>query len=149
MKTSYEPGEEIMYNCDPGYVSRLGSRRFTCPLTGVWPINTLKCIRKSAPSLIFSPLFWVPNILRGVHFNVRTLSCLGCRGLGWAEQQRTVERQGALEVLPGRSEWGQWVYLEKRRPELREIEQGDLDWSKEREIIQVLELNNIRLKKNV
>lgn len=38
-----------MYFCKAGYVSRGGMRRFTCPYTGIWPINTLRCTRKSAP----------------------------------------------------------------------------------------------------
>ncbi|KAM8774006.1 beta-2-glycoprotein 1 [Rhynchonycteris naso] len=49
LKTSYEPGEEITYFCQPGYMSRGGMRRFTCPLSGLWPINTLKCIPKVCP----------------------------------------------------------------------------------------------------
>ena len=48
LKRTYEPGEQIVFSCQPGYVSRGGIRRFTCPLTGLWPINTLKCMRKSA-----------------------------------------------------------------------------------------------------
>ncbi|XP_076399732.1 beta-2-glycoprotein 1 isoform X2 [Peromyscus maniculatus bairdii] len=49
LKTFYEPGEQIVYSCKPGYVSRGGMRRFTCPLTGMWPINTLKCTRRVCP----------------------------------------------------------------------------------------------------
>ncbi|ERE69097.1 beta-2-glycoprotein 1 [Cricetulus griseus] len=49
LKTFYEPGEQIVYSCKPGYVSRGGMRRFTCPLTGMWPINTLKCIPRVCP----------------------------------------------------------------------------------------------------
>ncbi|XP_012309279.1 beta-2-glycoprotein 1 isoform X2 [Aotus nancymaae] len=49
LKTIYEPGEEIVYSCKPGYVSRGGIRRFTCPLTGMWPINTLKCTPRVCP----------------------------------------------------------------------------------------------------
>ncbi|KAM4843195.1 beta-2-glycoprotein 1 isoform 2-T2 [Thomomys bottae] len=48
-KTFYLPGEQIVYSCKPGYVSRGGMRRFTCPLSGMWPINTLKCIPISCP----------------------------------------------------------------------------------------------------
>ncbi|XP_024616817.1 beta-2-glycoprotein 1 isoform X2 [Neophocaena asiaeorientalis asiaeorientalis] len=49
LKTSYAPGEEIVYSCQPGYVSRGGIRRFTCPLTGLWPINTLRCTPITCP----------------------------------------------------------------------------------------------------
>ncbi|XP_021032959.1 beta-2-glycoprotein 1 [Mus caroli] len=49
LKTSYDPGEQIVYSCKPGYVSRGGMRRFTCPLTGMWPINTLRCIPRVCP----------------------------------------------------------------------------------------------------
>ncbi|XP_072501584.1 beta-2-glycoprotein 1 [Notamacropus eugenii] len=49
LKQSYEPGEQIVYSCKPGYVSRGGMRRFTCPLTGMWPINTLKCQARVCP----------------------------------------------------------------------------------------------------
>ncbi|KAF3817332.1 hypothetical protein GH733_011732 [Mirounga leonina] len=41
-------GEQIVYACRPGYTSRGGMRRFTCPLTGVWPINTLRCTQNGA-----------------------------------------------------------------------------------------------------
>uniref|UniRef100_A0A5G2R1G7 Beta-2-glycoprotein 1 n=1 Tax=Sus scrofa TaxID=9823 RepID=A0A5G2R1G7_PIG len=49
LKSSYAPGEEIVYTCQPGYVSRGGIRRFICPLTGLWPINTLKCLPRVCP----------------------------------------------------------------------------------------------------
>uniref|UniRef100_A0A667I6Y1 Beta-2-glycoprotein 1 n=1 Tax=Lynx canadensis TaxID=61383 RepID=A0A667I6Y1_LYNCA len=49
VKASYDPGEQIIYSCQPGYVSRGGMRRFICPLTGIWPINTLKCIPVTCP----------------------------------------------------------------------------------------------------
>uniref|UniRef100_A0A8D2BKE5 Beta-2-glycoprotein 1 n=1 Tax=Sus scrofa TaxID=9823 RepID=A0A8D2BKE5_PIG len=49
LKSSYAPGEEIVYTCQPGYVSRGGIRRFICPLTGLWPINTLKCLPITCP----------------------------------------------------------------------------------------------------
>ncbi|XP_029424265.1 beta-2-glycoprotein 1 isoform X3 [Nannospalax galili] len=49
LKAAYDPGEQIVYSCKPGYVSRGGMRRFTCPLTGMWPINTLKCIPRVCP----------------------------------------------------------------------------------------------------
>ncbi|XP_061471564.1 beta-2-glycoprotein 1 [Rhineura floridana] len=45
-KEEYNLGEEITYSCNPGYVPQSGSRRFTCPLTGRWPIVTLRCIPK-------------------------------------------------------------------------------------------------------
>ncbi|XP_055983881.1 beta-2-glycoprotein 1 [Sorex fumeus] len=49
LKDVYDPGETIVYSCKPGYVSRGGMRRFTCPLTGLWPINTLKCTPRVCP----------------------------------------------------------------------------------------------------
>ncbi|XP_027375033.1 beta-2-glycoprotein 1 isoform X2 [Bos indicus x Bos taurus] len=49
LKRAYEPGEQIVFSCQPGYVSRGGIRRFTCPLTGLWPINTLKCMPITCP----------------------------------------------------------------------------------------------------
>ncbi|XP_003786662.1 beta-2-glycoprotein 1 [Otolemur garnettii] len=48
-KKSYQLGEEIVYFCKPGYESRGGLRQLTCPLTGVWPVNTLKCTPKVCP----------------------------------------------------------------------------------------------------
>ncbi|XP_004618039.2 beta-2-glycoprotein 1 [Sorex araneus] len=49
LKNVYDPGEQIVYSCQPGYESRGGMRRFTCPLTGHWPINTLKCTPRVCP----------------------------------------------------------------------------------------------------
>ncbi|XP_029784066.1 beta-2-glycoprotein 1 isoform X2 [Suricata suricatta] len=49
LKSFYDPGEQIVYSCQPGYVSRGGMRRFTCPLTGIWPVNTLKCTPVTCP----------------------------------------------------------------------------------------------------
>ncbi|KAF0873606.1 APOH protein, partial [Crocuta crocuta] len=49
LKASYDPGEEIMYSCQPGYMSRGGIRRFICPLTGIWPVNTLMCKPRVCP----------------------------------------------------------------------------------------------------
>ncbi|XP_025721221.1 beta-2-glycoprotein 1, partial [Callorhinus ursinus] len=49
LKESYDPGEQIVYSCHAGYVSRGGMRRFTCPLTGLWPINTLRCTPRVCP----------------------------------------------------------------------------------------------------
>ncbi|XP_037349413.1 beta-2-glycoprotein 1 [Talpa occidentalis] len=49
LKASYEPGEVITYNCLPGYYTKGGFRRFTCPLTGSWPMNSMKCVPKVCP----------------------------------------------------------------------------------------------------
>lgn len=49
LKQSYLPGEEIVYSCQPGYQSRGVVRRFTCPLTGLWPVNTLRCLPRVCP----------------------------------------------------------------------------------------------------
>lgn len=49
LKNFYDPGEQIVYVCKPGYVSWGSMRRFTCPLTGQWPINTLKCTPRVCP----------------------------------------------------------------------------------------------------
>ncbi|XP_062072457.1 beta-2-glycoprotein 1 [Lepus europaeus] len=49
LKMSYEPGEQVTYTCKPGYVSRGGMRRLTCPLSGMWPINTLRCTPRVCP----------------------------------------------------------------------------------------------------
>uniref|UniRef100_G3TRI4 Beta-2-glycoprotein 1 n=1 Tax=Loxodonta africana TaxID=9785 RepID=G3TRI4_LOXAF len=50
LKSFYDPGEQITYTCQPGYVARGGvMRRFTCPLTGMWPVNTLKCLPRVCP----------------------------------------------------------------------------------------------------
>ncbi|CAM4554629.1 beta-2-glycoprotein 1 [Lepidochelys kempii] len=49
-KRIYERGEEIMYTCDPGYSHQSGSRKYTCPWSGKWPINTMRCIPKKCPS---------------------------------------------------------------------------------------------------
>ncbi|ELK12441.1 Beta-2-glycoprotein 1 [Pteropus alecto] len=49
LKTSYEPGDQIVYTCQPGYVSHGNMRRFTCPFTGLWPINTLRCRPMTCP----------------------------------------------------------------------------------------------------
>nr|XP_056722485.1 beta-2-glycoprotein 1 [Euleptes europaea] len=48
-KEEYHLGEEITYFCNPGYVPQTGSRRYICPLTGKWPIVTLRCIPRKCP----------------------------------------------------------------------------------------------------
>lgn len=78
-----------MYFCKPGYVSRGGMRRFTCPLTGIWPMNTLRCTRKSAPSGTFSTLLPILDIW-GRQF---TSSCSVCG--------RLAELQGREEACEG------------------------------------------------
>nr|XP_034959913.1 beta-2-glycoprotein 1 isoform X2 [Zootoca vivipara] len=45
-KEEFDIGEEITYHCDPGYVAQSGSRRYTCPMSGRWPIVTFRCIPK-------------------------------------------------------------------------------------------------------
>uniref|UniRef100_A0A8D0DHZ7 Beta-2-glycoprotein 1 n=1 Tax=Salvator merianae TaxID=96440 RepID=A0A8D0DHZ7_SALMN len=45
-KQVYSPGEEVTYSCNPGYVPQSGSRRYTCPWSGKWPVVTLRCIPK-------------------------------------------------------------------------------------------------------
>ncbi|XP_004693411.1 PREDICTED: beta-2-glycoprotein 1 [Condylura cristata] len=50
LKPSYEAGEEIRYTCQPGYYSTRGDmRRFICPITGMWPANSLKCVPRVCP----------------------------------------------------------------------------------------------------
>lgn len=49
LKNSYDPGDQIVYSCLPGYYSPGGYRRFTCPLSGIWPVNTLKCMPRVCP----------------------------------------------------------------------------------------------------
>uniref|UniRef100_A0A6I8NC81 Beta-2-glycoprotein 1 n=1 Tax=Ornithorhynchus anatinus TaxID=9258 RepID=A0A6I8NC81_ORNAN len=49
LKAFYEPGDVIVYTCKAGY-SMLGQvRKYTCPLTGLWPVNTVKCLPKVCP----------------------------------------------------------------------------------------------------
>ncbi|RXM36796.1 Centrosomal protein of 112 kDa [Acipenser ruthenus] len=39
----YEPGQEIIYQCNPGYRMTAGSRKNICKATGTWPSPTMKC----------------------------------------------------------------------------------------------------------
>uniref|UniRef100_A0A6I8NRP6 Beta-2-glycoprotein 1 n=1 Tax=Ornithorhynchus anatinus TaxID=9258 RepID=A0A6I8NRP6_ORNAN len=49
LKAFYEPGDVIVYTCKAGY-SMLGQvRKYTCPLTGLWPVNTVKCLPITCP----------------------------------------------------------------------------------------------------
>ncbi|XP_039181451.1 beta-2-glycoprotein 1 [Crotalus tigris] len=48
-KAGYWPGEDIVYQCNPGYVPQYGSRRYICPSSGVWPTITFRCIPKKCP----------------------------------------------------------------------------------------------------
>ncbi|XP_026566993.1 beta-2-glycoprotein 1 isoform X1 [Pseudonaja textilis] len=48
-KEAYLPGEDIVYQCNPGYIPRSGSRRYICPLSGIWPTVIFKCIPKVCP----------------------------------------------------------------------------------------------------
>nr|XP_020662110.1 beta-2-glycoprotein 1 isoform X1 [Pogona vitticeps] len=43
-KAEYNVGEEITYQCNPGYIARSGSRKYICPLSGRWPSILLTCI---------------------------------------------------------------------------------------------------------
>ncbi|KAG8505055.1 Beta-2-glycoprotein 1, partial [Galemys pyrenaicus] len=49
LKTFYEPGDQIVYTCLPGYWTLGGIRRFTCPNTGIWLTNSMRCIPKVCP----------------------------------------------------------------------------------------------------
>ncbi|KAK6478151.1 beta-2-glycoprotein 1-like [Huso huso] len=42
----YEPGQEIIYQCNPGYRITAGSRKNICKATGTWPSPTMKCSPK-------------------------------------------------------------------------------------------------------
>ncbi|KAM6470148.1 LOW QUALITY PROTEIN: beta-2-glycoprotein 1 [Liasis olivaceus] len=46
-KEEYSPGEEIIYSCDLGFIPQSDSMSYTCPLSGIWPNMTFKCIRPS------------------------------------------------------------------------------------------------------
>ncbi|XP_067403428.1 beta-2-glycoprotein 1 [Emydura macquarii macquarii] len=48
-KRVYERGEEITYSCVPGYSHHSGSRKYTCPWSGKWPLATMRCIPKKCP----------------------------------------------------------------------------------------------------
>ncbi|XP_078510439.1 beta-2-glycoprotein 1 isoform X2 [Lissotriton helveticus] len=48
-KRVYEPGEQIIYACQPGYVQRSGQRTMICPISGEWNKPTLKCAARSCP----------------------------------------------------------------------------------------------------
>ncbi|XP_025029421.1 LOW QUALITY PROTEIN: beta-2-glycoprotein 1-like [Python bivittatus] len=48
-KEEYSPGEEIIYSCDLGYIPQSDSMSYTCPLSGIWPNITFKCIPKKCP----------------------------------------------------------------------------------------------------
>ncbi|XP_069511152.1 beta-2-glycoprotein 1 [Ambystoma mexicanum] len=45
-KRVYEPGEHVIYTCNPGYVLRSGQRKWICPISGVWNSPTMKCKRR-------------------------------------------------------------------------------------------------------
>ncbi|XP_032994781.1 beta-2-glycoprotein 1 isoform X1 [Lacerta agilis] len=48
-KEEFNMGEEITYHCNPGYVAQSGSRSYTCPWSGRWPIVTFRCIPVVCP----------------------------------------------------------------------------------------------------
>ncbi|XP_038613185.1 beta-2-glycoprotein 1 [Tachyglossus aculeatus] len=49
LRSFYEPGDQIVYTCKPGYSMPGEVRRYICPLTGLWPVNTVKCLPKVCP----------------------------------------------------------------------------------------------------
>lgn len=48
-KRVYEPGEQIIYTCQPGYVQRSGQRTMICSISGKWNKPTMKCAARSCP----------------------------------------------------------------------------------------------------
>ncbi|XP_070596429.1 beta-2-glycoprotein 1 [Erythrolamprus reginae] len=43
-KEAYRPGEDIIYQCNPGYVPQSSSRRYVCPSSGKWPTIIFRCL---------------------------------------------------------------------------------------------------------
>ncbi|XP_063149550.1 beta-2-glycoprotein 1 [Candoia aspera] len=73
-KEGYSPGEEITYTCNPGYIPQSGSWRYTCPLSGIWPIITFKCMPKKCPYP--GPLTYGQIHLTDLNYlSVTTFSC--------------------------------------------------------------------------
>ncbi|XP_014341694.1 beta-2-glycoprotein 1 isoform X1 [Latimeria chalumnae] len=46
-KRIYEPGEEVFYSCEPGYLFRGGQKKIICPQSGKWDLPTIKCEPKT------------------------------------------------------------------------------------------------------
>ncbi|XP_013919815.1 PREDICTED: beta-2-glycoprotein 1-like [Thamnophis sirtalis] len=48
-KEAYSPGEDIIYQCIPGYIPQSSSRRYICHSSGKWPTVTFRCTPKKCP----------------------------------------------------------------------------------------------------
>ncbi|TFK03687.1 Beta-2-glycoprotein 1 [Platysternon megacephalum] len=73
-KRVYDVGEEITYTCDPGYSHQSGSRKYTCPLSGKWPISKMRCIPKKCPY----PEAMINGIVHVIDLNYQSLIHFSC-----------------------------------------------------------------------
>lgn len=47
----YEPGQEVVYTCLHGFLSKRGPKKLVCPHTGIWGFPMLLCERRSCPAV--------------------------------------------------------------------------------------------------
>nr|XP_033818115.1 beta-2-glycoprotein 1 isoform X2 [Geotrypetes seraphini] len=98
-KRVYEPGEEVTYACQPGYIHASGSRRAVCTNSGRWSGVAFRCILKTCtyPGPLHNGEIYHTEL---TYQSVISFSCNEGYILKGADSSQCTERAEWTEELP-------------------------------------------------